>query len=239
MDSPRRSYAVARLRPGGRASLIGRGSNGQRAPCERIPSSPAATAARWKDLRSSVLFMAQQTPNDPRAKIWRQGDIWVAVGKPLAGVGGVRVRLNPEFLFFERGTLRNDAQQVPVAFIADVDAAQSMTQRARGVGTIRVHVIRPGGVRETVLLDDIPDHREGVEQINATARQARQAEQQARNTQHINYGQQQAAPPPPAASKPSSDEIFTQLERLGDLRDKGVISPEDFEAKKTELLGRL
>ena len=64
----------------------------------------------------------------------------------------------------------------------------------------------------------------------------RLAEQQARNTQHINYGQQQAAPPPPAASKPSSDEIFTQLERLGDLRDKGVISPEDFKTMKTELL---
>lgn len=179
-----------------------------------------------------------QTPNDPRAKIWREGDIWVAVGKPLTGVGGVKVRLSPEYLFFEKGTLRNDAQQVPVVAITDVDAAQSMTQRARGVGTIRVHVMRPAGQRETVLLEDIPDHRQGVDQINATARSARQAEQRMRNTQHVNYAQ--PAPPPSAAPvKPSSDEIFTQLERLGELRDKGFISSDDFEAKKAELLARL
>jgi len=186
-------------------------------------------------LLGTVLTMTQ-TPNDPRAKIWREGDIWVAVGKPLAGVGGVRARLNPELLFFEKGTLRNDAQQVPVVSIADVDAAQSMTQRARGVGTIRVHVVRPNGQREMVLLDDIPDHREGVEQINAAARNARQAEQRMRNT---HYAQPAPPAPPPAPARPNSDEIFGQLERLGELRDKGFISSEDFEAKKTELLGRL
>jgi hypothetical protein len=30
-----------------------------------------------------------------------------------------------------------------------------------------------------------------------------------------------------------------QLERLGQLRDKGLLSDEEFEVKKTELLGRL
>jgi hypothetical protein len=30
-----------------------------------------------------------------------------------------------------------------------------------------------------------------------------------------------------------------QLRRLGELRDAGVVTPEEFEAKKAELLGRL
>jgi uncharacterized membrane protein YdbT with pleckstrin-like domain len=50
-----------------------------------------------------------------------------------------------------------------------------------------------------------------------------------------------AAPNAPAAtSKPSSsDDVTATLARLADLRDKGAISPADYEAKKAELLGRL
>jgi hypothetical protein len=40
-------------------------------------------------------------------------------------------------------------------------------------------------------------------------------------------------------SRATLDDPFQQIERLAGLRDKGVISPEEFEAKKTELLGRL
>lgn len=46
----------------------------------------------------------------------------------------------------------------------------------------------------------------------------------------------QAAPPPlsPAEPEPS---YLDELERLADLRDRGIISAEDFEAKKKQLLG--
>jgi hypothetical protein len=47
---------------------------------------------------------------------------------------------------------------------------------------------------------------------------------------------QEAAPPPPAA-QPAAPDYTTELERLAGLRDQGVISPEDFEAKKKQLLG--
>ena len=48
--------------------------------------------------------------------------------------------------------------------------------------------------------------------------------------------------PAPAAPSPrqmSSDEITSALGNLADLRDRGAISPEDYEAKKQDLLGRL
>lgn len=54
----------------------------------------------------------------------------------------------------------------------------------------------------------------------------------------------QAAPQPPAAATaeaapaPATD-IFTTLERLAALRDKGILSAAEFDAKKTELLSRL
>jgi hypothetical protein len=43
----------------------------------------------------------------------------------------------------------------------------------------------------------------------------------------------------PTARSMSSDEITTALGNLADLRDRGAITPEEFEAKKAELLGRL
>jgi Bacterial PH domain/Short C-terminal domain len=63
------------------------------------------------------------------------------------------------------------------------------------------------------------------------------------------------APPPPVASRPAesarssapplsparadSGEVTQTLSRLADLRDRGAITPEEYEAKKQELLGRL
>ncbi len=55
------------------------------------------------------------------------------------------------------------------------------------------------------------------------------------------------APPPPAATAPAvekdmstrTDEVADALDRLGELRDKGLITPEEFDAKKRQLLERL
>jgi hypothetical protein len=48
----------------------------------------------------------------------------------------------------------------------------------------------------------------------------------------------QVTPVPGFESKQAEDIVF-KLERLAELRDKGVLSEEEFSAKKTELLGRL
>jgi len=46
---------------------------------------------------------------------------------------------------------------------------------------------------------------------------------------------EQAPPPPPAA--PAAPDYAAELEQLAKLRDQGVISADDFEAKKQQLLG--
>jgi hypothetical protein len=48
-----------------------------------------------------------------------------------------------------------------------------------------------------------------------------------------------APPPPPAAPVDASLDVTQTLARLADLRDRGAISVEEYEAKKAELLGRL
>ena len=68
-----------------------------------------------------------------------------------------------------------------------------------------------------------------------------QAQQQ---YEHDYYQQQQAqqyAPPPPApapaAVDDGGDDLIAQLEKLGDLRDKGILTNEEFAAQKAKLLG--
>lgn len=48
-----------------------------------------------------------------------------------------------------------------------------------------------------------------------------------------------SAPPPEATTSPASDDIFAKLERLADLRRKDILTEQEFEAKKAELLSRL
>jgi hypothetical protein len=46
-----------------------------------------------------------------------------------------------------------------------------------------------------------------------------------------------ADPPPPAPAAPAEPDYTVELERLAGLRDQGVITAEDFDAKKRQLLG--
>ena len=48
-----------------------------------------------------------------------------------------------------------------------------------------------------------------------------------------------AAPSAPSGKASSSDDVTATLAKLADLRDKGAITPAEYEAKKAELLGRL
>ena len=51
------------------------------------------------------------------------------------------------------------------------------------------------------------------------------------------YEEQAAAAPPPPAAPAAAPDYTAELEKLAKLRDEGVISAEDFDAKKKQLLG--
>ena len=46
-------------------------------------------------------------------------------------------------------------------------------------------------------------------------------------------------PAHPAAAPSAADQLTTTLESLAALRDKGLITPEEYEAKKRDLLERM
>ena len=67
-----------------------------------------------------------------------------------------------------------------------MDASQSLTQKARGVGNVTLWARRTSG-DEKVVLEDIAEFREGVEVINRIADDARHRLQDRQNTQTVNY----------------------------------------------------
>ncbi|HEY3672290.1 MAG TPA: SHOCT domain-containing protein [Acidimicrobiia bacterium] len=48
---------------------------------------------------------------------------------------------------------------------------------------------------------------------------------------------QYAEAPPAAPAAPSEDDQLAQLEKLGDLHTKGILTDEEFAAKKAQILG--
>lgn len=167
--------------------------------------------------------------------------IWSAVGKPLTGIGGGRYTLTPEYLYFESGTIRTNAQQIRTHEIFDVDAKQSIAQRARGVGTVTLHAKRADGSSEAVVLEDIPNFREGVTVLNDAAHSAREALRVRETTSHVNYqgSPYPSAPAAPAAAAPASaaSGLNAELERLASFHQSGVLTDEEFTAAKRKLLG--
>ena len=73
--------------------------------------------------------------------------------------------------------------------------------------------------------------------VGVAGRVRHRQEQKWAGEEQSEYAEQ--APPPPAAAPaaPSEPDYTAELERLAKLRDEGVISAEDFEAKKKQLLG--
>lgn len=135
--------------------------------------------------------------------------------------------------------MRTDSQQVPISAVLDVDVKQTMAQKARGVGSVIVHIQRPGRI-EIVIIGDIPNFREGQHAINDAAHSARIAIQRNQNTMRYEGVNPAASMVPAAASAgtPGPD-LMAQLRQLGELRDAGILTEEEFSAKKADILSRL
>jgi len=80
------------------------------------------------------------------------------------------------------------------------------------------------GVARTAVIAGTATHVSN----NVSRRQAnRWAQQEAE-------AQAQAAPQQPA---PSEDDTYVQLEKLGQLKEQGILTQEEFDAKKRQILG--
>lgn len=159
------------------------------------------------------------------------GTLWEDTSHDLAGAatGGratTKYRLTADYLYFESGIVRNEVHEIATAQITDASLKQSMTQRARGLADIMVYVNRGRG-REAKSIEAVRNGRHAVEIINQTATLAR--------ARVDTRAHAPVAVPAPAVAP----DVIAQLRQLGELRDLGVVTGAEFEAKKAEMLARL
>jgi len=95
-----------------------------------------------------------------------------------------------------------------------------------------------GGMARTAVVAGTAtavSNRVSRRQAGRWAAQDEQQYQQQYQQQPQQYQQQYAPPPPPAPSQ-DTDDLIEQLDKLGRLRDSGVLTDAEFEAQKAKLL---
>jgi Short C-terminal domain/Bacterial PH domain len=179
-----------------------------------------------------------------------------------------RYRVTEDAIQFEAGLVSTRAEVVPLWIVVDVDITQSVTQKARGVGDVRVR-LEKGAERfgqERVVLESIKEPRNVRDLIAARANDLRtkfashahnlDIEKRSAGAGSINVGAPvittnvAAAPQAPVGTSPvpelappvatpttsANQALLDQLRQLGELRDAGILSDEEFQTQKQRFL---
>ena len=131
-------------------------------------------------------------------------------------------------VIFRTGVLAKHGVEIPMDRIANINFNQSMWERVIGAGDLE---IESAGKDGQTRFDDVW-HPDAVQQ-ELYRQMELSAKTRAGWTAGAVPGQQAAATASSAATVPQ------QIQQLADLRDRGVITAAEFEAKKAQLLERM
>lgn len=126
-------------------------------------------------------------------------------------------------VIFRTGVLAKHGVEIPMDRVANINFNQSIWERVIGAGDLEIESAGRDGQSK---FDDVW-HPDAVQQ-----ELYRMMEVHAKNRAGLGTG----APAPAAAPVASLPE---QLQQLADLRDRGVLTAAEFEAKKAQLLERM
>ena len=129
-------------------------------------------------------------------------------------------------VIFRTGVLSKRGVEIPLERINNINFHQKIWERVIGAGDLE---IESAGRDGQSTFNDVR-HPEAVQQ-----ELYRQMEQYARKR----AGWSQPGSATAASAPPAGSSIPEQLEQLAGLRDRGVISAAEFEAKKAQLLERM
>lgn len=195
---------------------------------------------------------AEQWANDP-ATLW-YGESQNAATS-AAGVAKARYRITADRVWIESGLLGSRTESVPLWAVKDMDVRQAVWQRGKDIGDVVLNLEDPSyGARQDMfnvtgelgrtsgqaVLDNVPGPFAVLDLLAPLVSEARQKKTVERQSQYVHMmppGPAYAAPAPaPAPAAPPQTDLVEQLRRLGELRDAGVLTEEEFAAQKAKLL---
>ncbi|WP_116449441.1 PH domain-containing protein [Blastococcus litoris] len=194
----------------------------------------------------------EQWANDPST-------LWFGESKSAAtsaaGVSKARYRITRDRVWIESGLLGTRTESVPLWAVKDMDVRQAVWQRGNDVGDVVLVLEDPsygakadmftlsGNVEGTTTGQVVLDNVEGpyavmdlLAPLISEARQKKTVERQSQYVHHMTpgFGAPAPAAPPPAA--PPQTDMVEQLRKLGELRDAGILTEEEFAAQKAKIL---
>ena len=136
--------------------------------------------------------------------------------------------LTSDRVIYRSGLIGKRGVEIPLENINAIHFEQRVFERMLGLGDLRIDSASIAGFS---VFDDIqhPDRVQNEIYVQKEGNDQRRFRGVVANQ----------APAPAPAAAPAALSVPEQLERLSELRDRGVITDEEFQAKKTELLGRM
>jgi hypothetical protein len=203
----------------------------------------------------------EQWANDPNT-LWFGESKNAATS--AAGVSKARYRITRDRVWIESGLLGTRTESVPLWAIRDMDIRQAVWQRGNDVGDVVLNLEDPaygaqqdmfnltgapeqGHTSGQVVLDNIEHPHQVYDLLAPLVSEARHKKTMERQSTYVHnmtpgmpFGAPMAPPappvPPPAPAPPQHD-MVEQLRKLGELRDAGILTEEEFAAQKAKILG--
>ena len=242
--------------PGPGASAAPAGKVGWKDRLKQVADQGKALADQGKQkLAEQNAKRTEQWANDP-------GTLWFGESRNAAtsatGVAKARYRITKDRVWIESGLLGTRTESVPLWSIKDMDVRQAVWQRGSDIGDV-VLVLEDasygastdmfnlsGNVEGTTTGQVVLDNVEGpyavldlLAPLISEARSKKTMERQSTYVHQMTPGAPYGAPPPqtaPAAPAAQPD-MIEQLKKLGELRDAGILTEDEFAAQKARLLG--
>jgi hypothetical protein len=200
--------------------------------------------------------------NAKRTEQWKSdpGTLWFGESKnaatSAAGVSKARYRITKDRIWIESGLLGTRTESIPMWAVKDMDVRQAVWQRGNDVGDVVLNLEDPtygasqdmftmtgspesGTTTGQAVLDNIESPYVVLDLLAPLVSEARSKKTVERQSQYVHMMTPPAAAygaPPPAAAAPQTD-LVEQLRKLGELRDAGILTEEEFAGQKAKLLG--
>jgi membrane protein YdbS with pleckstrin-like domain len=129
-------------------------------------------------------------------------------------------------LIHREGWIAKHSMEIPLEAINDVRFKQTVFERIIGAGTLVVQSASESGREEFKAIRN-------PEEVQKTI-----YHQGEMNQQRMFRTAGTTAVPPPPSGVPMAPSTVSELERLADLRAKGVLTEDEFQAQKAKILGR-
>ncbi len=140
-------------------------------------------------------------------------------------------------VIYRQGVISRRGVEIPLERIMNVNFSQRMIERAVGAGDL---VIESGGRDGQSRFTDVRKPEVVQNIIHRAADDNREHGSGNSRAERAENAKAQFPPPdPPAPPASPTDDVATQLERLAELKDKGVLTQAEFDEQKRKLLGRL